>query len=33
LTQGIHALRPYGQNGFCPIPLSCRIALELEKIF
>jgi len=31
LTQGIHALRPNGQNGFCPIPLSCGIALELEQ--
>jgi hypothetical protein len=31
LTRGVHAPRPYGQLGSCPILLSCRIVLELEQ--
>jgi hypothetical protein len=32
LTRGIHAPRPCGQLDSCPILLSCRIALALNKI-
>jgi hypothetical protein len=32
LTRGVHAHRPYGQLVSCPILLSCRIALILNKI-
>ena len=32
LTRGVHAPRPYGQLESCPILLSCRIALALNKI-
>jgi hypothetical protein len=31
LTPGVHAPRPYGQLDCCPILLSGRIALDLEK--
>ena len=31
LTRGVHAPRPYGQLGSCPILLSCRIVLGLEQ--
>ena len=31
LTRGVHASCPYGQHDCCPIPLSCRIALDLEQ--
>jgi hypothetical protein len=32
LTRGVHAPRPCGQLDGCPILLSCRIALALNKI-
>jgi len=32
LTRAVHAPRPYGQPDGCPIPLSCGIALNLNKI-